>query len=311
MLDTHLVKNKIRKYKNLYIISRLICKKNPLQEKRIIKIFLDQNNQYFSDSEKICKEIIFLKNKLRLKLLDIANFYNNFCFETIKEQIFLKKNKTYRAIYEKNNNLALYSSEKKMIEYMIALMLTQVFWKSHVKIIHWYKNNVKNFRIKNFLEIGAGHGLLAKILLSKEVVKEADICDISGLSIKFSKYTLRKEIIKKNVNFIRKDFFSLKIKKKYDFIIMGEVIEHVVNPNKFLKKAKLLLRKNGKVFISTCANCAQKDHLYHFKKISEIRSLLKKNSFRIESEFVSPSEDICEKFWQKEMIAINYCAILS
>jgi SAM-dependent methyltransferase len=272
---------------------------------------LEQNNQYFSDSEKICKEIIFLKNKLGLKLSDVADFYNNFCFETIKEQIFLKKNKTYRAIYEKNNNLALYSSEKKMIEYMIALMLTQIFWKSHVKIIHWYKNNVKNFRIKNFLEIGAGHGLLAKILLSKEVVKEADICDISGLSIKFSKYTLRKEIIKKNINFIRKDFFSLKIKKKYDFIIMGEVIEHVVNPNKFLKKTKLLLRKNGKVFISTCANCAQKDHLYHFKKISEIRSLLKKNSFRIESELVSPSEDICEKFWQKEMIAINYCAILS
>ena len=44
---------------------------------------------------------------------------------------------------------------------------------------------------------------------------------------------------------------------------MGEVIEHVRNPKKFLLKAKACYQKMVN-FLSTCANCAQVDHLYHF-----------------------------------------------
>ena len=50
---------------------------------------------------------------------------------------------------------------------------------------------------------------------------------------------------------------------------MGEVIEHVYNPVKFIKSAKNIINPNGRIFISTCANCAQEDHLYRFKNIKE------------------------------------------
>lgn len=48
------------------------------------------------------------------------------------------------------------------------------------------------------------------------------------------KFTLIKELIAPNVNFIRSDIFDLE--RKWDFIICSHVIEHVKNPINFLKK---------------------------------------------------------------------------
>ena len=42
---------------------------------------------------------------------------------------------------------------------MAGLFLSQIFWHSHYKIIRWFEREVQNLSIKNFLEIGPGHGL--------------------------------------------------------------------------------------------------------------------------------------------------------
>ena len=91
---------------------------------------------------------------------------------------------------------------------------------------------------------------------------------------------------------------------------MGEVIEHVDNPMQFLKKIKKLMNIDSKVFISTCANCAQIDHKYHFRNIEEIRKMILKSKLKIEKELVSASESIPRCRWQKEKISVNYCALL-
>ena len=61
--------------------------------------------------------------------------------------------------------------------------------------------------------------------------------------------------------------------KKFDFITMGEVLEHVNAPDKLLEKINNLLSKNGKVFLSTCVDCPTIDHVYHFRSIAESTDL--------------------------------------
>ena len=46
------------------------------------------------------------------------------------------------------------------------------------------------------------------------------------------------------------------------------------------------------------------------KCINEIQYLIKKCKLKIDSELISPSENIPKKNWKKEKIAINYCSIL-
>lgn len=54
-----------------------------------------------------------------------------------------------------------------------------------------------------------------------------------------------------NCNFICNDAESTKLKEKFDIIISSEVIEHVPNPGKYIKKANSLLKEGGILIIST------------------------------------------------------------
>ncbi len=148
------------------------------------------------------------------------------------------------------------------------------------------------------------------VIESKDLINSY-ICDISKQSLNFTKEILRLYKPLNKINYKHQDFFDFKTNKKFDLIVMGEVIEHVDKPEKFLQHAKKLLNKNGTIFVSSCANCPQSDHLFHFKNIIQIKNLFKKCQFKIDKDFISPTEDIPRKNWQKEKIAINYCAFLS
>jgi len=301
----------IKKFRNFYSFYnklKLVNPSNYLKSKKFIK---KQKIEYFEIAEEICKIILHLEKKWKIKKYYSINSYNSLCIETIKEQFYLKKFGTYKSIKENIKNEELYNSLSKMKVYLLGLMLSQIFWFSHFKIISFYKNKVKNFNKKKFLEVGSGHGLLSKYLLENNKKNEGTICDISQQSLNLTKKVINYKKHKSKIKFIKKDFFKFKNKDKFDFIILGEVIEHVRKPKKFLVKAKKLLKPNGQIFVSTCSNCAQVDHLYHFKNIDKIKSLLKKTNFKIKYELISPSENIPKKFWQKEKIAINYCAILN
>ena len=299
----------MKKFKNLAKITDKIAEGNPLQKKKIINQLKKYDNKTLSDLEKIALDIIIVSKKNKFTIKNISKFYNDLCIETMQEQLYLKKFNTYRSIKEKKSNLKLYNSNFKMKKYILALMLTQIYWNSHVQIFKWYKKKIKNLNLKYFLEIGSGHGLLSKELIKKKNLKGV-ICDISQQSLNFTKNILGNFIKSNKIEFKKIDFFDLKPNKKFDFVVMGEVIEHVDNPIKFLKKVKTIITKDGKIFISTCANCAQVDNIYHFKSIEQIRNLIKKTKLRIISELISPSEKIKKDKWKKEKISINYCAIL-
>ena len=300
----------IKRYKNFY---RILTKLNQLNKTNYIKIikFIDtQKSDYYLTAEEICKSIFYFEKKWKLKKNFSLYSYNDLCRETLSEQFYLKKNDTYRAIKQKIDNKSLYKSSKKMKAYLLGLMLTQILWPSHFKILKFYRSKIKSKKKIKFLEIGSGHGLMTKFLLENSSQNEGLICDISKQSLNLTKSIIQNQVKHNNLKFINKDFFKLNSRSKFDLIIMGEVIEHVKNPKKFLLKAKQMLAKKGKIFLSTCANCAQIDHLYHFKCINEIQNLIKLCKLRIESELISPSENIPKKKWKKEKIAINYCSIL-
>ena len=70
------------------------------------------------------------------------------------------------------------------------------------------------------------------------------------------------------------------------------------------------MNKDGKVFLSTCVDCPTIDHVYHFRSIKHIESLIKESGFKIDDRKILPVEDLPMKEIIKKKITINYCAIL-
>jgi len=242
--------------------------------------------------------------------------YQKLCNDMMKCQIFFMKTGKYSMISadasEANKNI--YENESVMKLYMIGLALSQFLWSSHYDmytcLIQSIKQNSKD--IKSYLEIGPGHGLfMNKAIELIDGKSTITAVDISSTSIAITKSILN--YLKpgsQNIIYHTIDMLKLNLDEKYDYITMGEVLEHVNFPETLLLKLRDLLNDNGRAFVSTCVNCPAIDHVYHFKTIGEIREMFSKCGLGIIEERVLPVEDLPFEEIMERKITVNYCAIL-
>ena len=108
-----------------------------------------------------------------------------------------------------------------------------------------FLERIKNHLNKNctVLEIGAYYGVLGKLI--QPLVKEYTGLELSKHASDYSKNN-------SNLNIINQSFKEYsKNNKKYDIIIMTDVIEHSDNPFELLSLIEKNLNKNGKLILST------------------------------------------------------------
>ena len=303
----------MHKFSQINIVVDKLYEKSPLQKKKI-EIFLnDRDDIFLQEFEDFLSEYIQYLNKNDMTIEYCIDAYLKMVGDMFKCQVkFMRTGKypTESAAYAFNE---IYSNEKEMLSYMIGLALSQYLWSTHYEMFGHLKLSLaqnKN-KINKYLEIGPGHGLFLKSaidILNKNV--EMTAVDISQTSLNVSKSIISHFYPSKNISFINKDMLNLSMDFNFDFIVMGEVIEHVEDPKLLLVKISKLLSKSGRAFLSTCVNCPAIDHVYHFHTVEEIRSMFKECGLAIESEKVLPVEDISMTEIINQKITINYSAIV-
>ena len=80
-------------------------------------------------------------------------------------------------------------------------------------------------------------------------------CKCTGIDISCSRIELAKEFYKdhfnrKNLSFICEDIYKVNPDKKYELIIMRDVIEHIPDQEKFMGFVKNFLKSDGKFFLA-------------------------------------------------------------
>jgi 2-polyprenyl-3-methyl-5-hydroxy-6-metoxy-1,4-benzoquinol methylase len=155
-------------------------------------------------------------------------------FKTINKTQIYECTKCQIAIIPKNTNLNIkkiydfdkYDQQKKRYEKR---------FKNLINILTKYKKG------GDVLDIGAGFGLLSSIIEKNNNFHPEAIEPFSKprylLNTKIYKMTLEK-------------FFKVN-KKKYDVIILMDIIEHFKNPKKILSALSKILNRNGIVVIQT------------------------------------------------------------
>lgn len=206
-------------------------------------------------------------------------------------------------------NQRVYNNPDVMEYYMNGLLLSQFLWAHHYTILNYFTDNLieKAGNIDHYLEMGGGHGLYiseAIRLLNKEA--KFDLIDISPSSIEASRTLINNS----NVQYILSDIFAVAAERKYDFITMGEVMEHVEDPVALLKKLGDLLKKKGRMFITTPTNAPAIDHIYLFKNADDIRKVIQEAGFTILDELCVYSEKVTKVRAEKFKIAMMYAAFI-
>lgn len=122
------------------------------------------------------------------------------------------------------------------------------FMRETQERIHWICSNIKGQRV---LDVGCSQGIVP-VLLAREGIQVVGI-DISSRAIKEAKQLLAGEPshIQNQVEFINADFLL------YDFseldiqtVIISEVLEHLIQPQRFIDSAAKLLPNGGRLIVT-------------------------------------------------------------
>ena len=224
----------------------------------------------------------------RYKFIRTGN-YSNTSFDEVEKQI--------------------YDNPEIMDYHMHGLVLAQFLWFDQYERLLFFIENIKKYipSAGKYLEIGGGHGLyIFEALNILPDMKQFDLVDISKSSLALAKGIINDD----NIQFYLANIFDFKEDEKYDFINMGEVLEHVEQPLNLLKKAGDLLNKEGVLFITTPINAPMIDHIYLFNNKEEIRTLINQAGFTILLEKLVISEKMSSQKAAKLKVPVMYAAFL-
>jgi len=125
-----------------------------------------------------------------------------------------------------------------------------------IRIKYIKENIIKHFKIKSkneplkgidILDVGCGGGLIS-VPMRKLGANVVGI-DASSKNIDVAKIYSKKNNLE--IKYICSSPEKLKIKKKFDVLLMLEIVEHVNDINLFVKQSTKFLKKNGLMFVAT------------------------------------------------------------
>lgn len=193
-----------------------------------------------------------------------------------REGVYFQKHGAYSCKSEAEAYEKVYSNPEIMDYYLNALLISQVVWSHHFEMLHYFSSTISVLRKwltgKRVLDVGSGHGLFS-FIVKKEISRfsEIDIIDLSGVSLKMARDIVGIDRVK----YILTDASRLIPPEKYDFIIMGEILEHLDNPVTLLNHMIDIMNDNGYIFITVPTNAPAIDHISLFRDEMDFLKILR------------------------------------
>jgi hypothetical protein len=156
------------------------------------------------------------------------------------------------------------------VEYDVVLILSFLLEKHRFRMASWLAGQLHE---KDILCIGIGPGV------ELGIVSEF----LAGNSRKVVGYdvTVSDFVRSRYGDSVRQEYYHA-AEKRYEAIILIEILEHLVEPESLISLAAKSLSANGRMFLTTAIDIPQFDHLYNFAP-GEIVGMLAKNDLQVAS----------------------------
>lgn len=290
-------------------IVSILESKDPLHAKKIRKNIQSFTNQDTERANKFFNKYIQLLKQQGNDIHYGMECYLKMIADINYEQIQFVRTGEYSSKSFDEVNQRVYNNPNVMEYYMHGLLLSQFLWSHHYKMLSFFIDSFSKFNknTKNYLEIGGGHGLYIAEAIN---ILENDVCfdlvDISPTAVEISKSFINKP----KIRYIVQDVLTFPLDQTYDFITMGEILEHLEDPAALLSKAKELLSDDGHIFMTTPTNAPTIDHIYLFHNIQEIENMIDQAGLEVVKFINFYAEDVPKEKAERLKITELYGAFL-
>jgi len=162
--------------------------------------------------------------------------------------------------------------------------------------INWIAENVVGCRV---LDVGCSQGITS-LLLARENKTVVGI-DVVQESIDFANSILENEgeNTKQNLNFECASILSFNSGERFDTIILGEILEHILYTEDIINKTMALLKKDGRVIVSIPFGISiYYDHKKTFY-IGEILDAFRRNFSLVDIKYFGDWAGFCFDFCEQ------------
>lgn len=295
--------------KHISALTDAIIKVNPLQ-----RAFLVNSTNSMSDEEKLTLESYIDYCTCSGQTVEyLAKCYDLIVKDTLREQLFFQKHKRYRYSSYAEVADSVYLNDEYMAMYMHGLAITAFLWPNHRKMRRYFLDAIPKKSTGNYLEIGPGHGVYLLSAMQLTSYEHFEGIDISPKSIELTRRILEsgKFAIPGSFDLHCRDFLADQgTGRKYDAIVMGEVLEHVEEPLSFLRTIRSLASEDSFIYITTCINAPAIDHIYLFESVESLEDVICTSGLSIADRLIVPYEDMSLDESAEKRMPVNVAYVL-
>ena len=179
----------------------------------------------------------------------------------------------------------VYDDHETMSDYLWGVYLTNFLWAHHMKLMLFYEQQFLSrlrpeFRI---VELAPGHGGWGLTALHAVPGTTLSGIDISAASVTIASGLSRAAGMGERANYVQCDALQVVREPSMlaDAVICCFLVEHLEQPDELLRAMSHTVAPGGWAFFTGALTAAQVDHIYEFKRESELVTLAERHGFRV------------------------------
>lgn len=287
----------------------LIAAKNPMQGRALQSARAGMHAEEASELEGY---LGFCRSE-GLTLEDLADAYQTITMDTLREQVYFQRNGRYRHSTFSEVADKVYFDPDYMSKYMYGLAITLYLWPNHLEIVRFFRRTLPNSKGGRYLEIGPGHGVFFRHAARKGGFASCTGVDISPTSLELTRRLLASdsELPPEKWELVNADFLAVdSLQGEFDAIVMGEVLEHVEEPLRFLVRIRELMASDAYVFVTTAVNAPAVDHIYLFRSVEEVVDMARQAGLGVRELVATPYKGCSMEDTVAQRLPINVAMVL-
>lgn len=237
----------------------------------------------------------------------IIDGYVFFVTEVNMAQIMYEKTGRYQySSFQEVYDVA-YGDEEFMEDYHWGVFASTFAWEHHLNLSKLFRDRFLE-RLDNnakVLDLGAGSGIYNLLALRQCPSATAVAVDISPTSVKESRNTAVELGLGDRTQHICSDATTWKAGDMFDAAISCFVLEHLEHPELLLLNLSRNVKPHGLVYVTTALTASEIDHIYEFRRESEVVAMCERAGFRVlEYQSLASSDTPTDRYFLPRSIGL-------
>lgn len=286
-----------------------IVKINPLQRNFISESVTD----IFDEEMRDLDAYISFTESLGIEPEYLAECYDLIVKDTLREQMYFQRHGRYRHSTFDDVANSVYFNAEYMRKYMHGLAITAYLWPNHRALHRFFVDSIPTGKRGRYLEVGPGHGVFMMCAMRQSAYESFEGIDISPTSVEMTRALLGSGFFGEfdNYDIFEQDFFATDMAANaFSAVVMGEVLEHVEDPGRFLQHISTVSTDDAFIFITTPINAPAIDHIYLFDSVESIETLVEQGGLRVCDSLLVPYPGLTVEDSMAQVLPVNVAMVL-